>query len=596
MEIDKRLPSLNPEQEAASNFLLGICAVIAVPGSGKTLTMTRRIGNLVKLHGVAPEQILGLTFTRNAAEAMRSRLMPVLNELAGRVTLTTIHSFCHYLLRNEGRVFDMLTGKNQIIFLRGIMKKLHIKNLSVGMVLREISLAKNSLMPVEEFRDLYEGDRTMLKVADIYEAYDEAKSRQLLYDFDDLLVEACKLLKDNASIRNKYRDTYKHLLVDEFQDTNPVQMELLKILANKDEESSMWVAGDDWQSIYAFTGASVGNILNFKDLFPSAQEYILNLNYRSTPQILKACQNLIRHNLRKIDKELKTFNPAGEDIVVLEASSEEGEALNLVNEIVDLTERQGFAYKDIAVLYRANFQSRVVEEVFAQHKIPYHIENGLNFYQRLEIKVLLDYLRVIQEPDSEAGNEALVNIINMPNRYLGRRFVKELEQYAQRKGLHLYEALKAMPLEAPYLRKNVRECVRLLDRLIQDRQELVPAEVIQIQLHLAAARYKDIGSFLTYADSFQDEAVHDKEGVSLMTIHKAKGLEFPVVFVIGLVEGITPTKKGDLEEERRIVFVGLSRAMQLLYLSYSHTYLGSPSKKSMFIDEILGLREPEAAN
>ena len=624
MEIDKRLPSLNPEQEAASNFLLGICAVIAVPGSGKTLTMTRRIGNLVKLHGVAPEQILGLTFTRNAAEAMRSRLMPVLNELAGRVTLTTIHSFCHYLLRNEGRVFDMITGKDQIIFLRGIMKKLHVKNLSVGMVLREISLAKNNLISVEEFRDLYEGDRTMLKVADVYEAYDEAKSRQLLYDFDDLLVESCKLLKEHHPIREKYRDTYKHLLVDEFQDTNPVQMELLKILANKDEESSMWVAGDDWQSIYAFTGASVGNILNFKDLFPSAQEYILNLNYRSTPQILKGCQNLIRHNLRKIDKELKTVNPAGDDIVVLEASSEEGEALNLVNEIVDLTDRQGFAYKDIAVLYRANFQSRVVEEVFAQHKIPYHIENGLNFYQRPEIKVLLGYLRVIQEPDSEVGDEALVNIINVPNRYLGRRFVKELEQFAQRKGLHLYEALKAMPLEVPYLRKNVREFVRLVDRLIQDRQELVPAEIIQIlretldydrfiteedipspddvkiqnldQLHLAAARYKDIGSFLTYADSFQDEAVHDKEGVSLMTIHKAKGLEFPVVFVIGLVEGITPTKKGDLEEERRIVFVGLSRVMQLLYLSYSHTYLGSPSKKSMFIDEILGLKEPEAAN
>ena len=235
MEIDKRLPPLNPEQEAASNFLLGICAVIAVPGSGKTLTMTRRIGNLVKLHGVAPEQILGLTFTRNAAEAMRSRLMPVLNELAGRVTLTTIHSFCHYLLRNEGRVFDMLTGKDQIIFFRGIMKKLHVKNLSVGMVLREVSLAKNNLISVEEFRDLYEGDRTMLKVADIYEAYDEAKSRQLLYDFDDLLVESCKLLKGNQSIREKYRDTYKHLLVDEFQDTNPVQMELLKILSNKDE-------------------------------------------------------------------------------------------------------------------------------------------------------------------------------------------------------------------------------------------------------------------------------------------------------------------------------------------------------------------------
>jgi DNA helicase II / ATP-dependent DNA helicase PcrA len=622
MEPEK-LPSLNPEQEAAANFMLGICAVIAVPGSGKTLTMTRRIGNLVKLHGVAPEQILGLTFTRNAAEAMRHRLLPVLNELAGRVTLTTIHSFCHYLLRNEGRVFDMLTGKDQIIFLRGVMKKLNIKNLSLGMVLREISLAKNNLITVEEFRDLYEGDRTMLKVADVYQAYDLEKARRLLLDFDDLLVEVCKLLQGQAGLRDKYRETYKHLLVDEFQDTNPVQMELLKILANQDEESSMWVCGDDYQSIYAFTGASVGNILNFQEIFPGSREFILNLNYRSTPEIITACQNLIRHNLRKIDKELKTVNPKGEDIVVLEASSEEGEALNLVNEIVDLVERRGFAHKDIAVLYRANFQSRVVEEVFAQHKIPYHIENGLNFYQRPEIRVLLDYLRVIHEPESETGDEALIRIINIPNRYLGRRFVQDLEQEAHKQGVHLFEALHTIPLEVPYLRKNVQELVRFLEQLIAVKDELTPAELIAIlreslgydrfiteedipspddvkiqnldQLQLAAARYQDIGSFLTYADSFQDEAVNDKEGVSLMTIHKAKGLEFPVVLVIGLVEGITPTKKGDLEEERRIVFVAISRAMHLLYLSYSHTFLGTPVKKSMFIDEILGTKTPEAS-
>ena len=431
-----------------------------------------------------------------------------------------------------------------------------------------------------------------------------------------------RLLKDNEAIREKYQETYLHLLVDEFQDTNPVQMEILKILVNSGSNGSMWVCGDDWQSIYAFTGASIGNILNFKDIFPGSQEFILNLNYRSTPQIIQACQNLIQFNTRKIEKELKTTNPDGEEVVVLEASSEEGEAVNLVTEITDLVSCRGYVHKDIAVLYRANFQSRIVEEAFCQHKIPYHIENGQNFYQRHEVKVLLDYLRLIHNPNSETGDESLLSIINVPNRYIGRKFNSELEEYAGRHGQHLYEALKTMRVEVPYLRKNIKDFVRLLDPLIEDRENLHPADVIHLlrnaldynryiteddipspddtkiqnldQLQLSAVKFKDIGNFLAYTDSFQDEAVHDKEGISLMTIHKSKGLEFSVVFVVGLVEGITPTKKGDIEEERRIVFVAISRAMQILYLSYSHTFLGTPVKRSMFVDEILGTKTASA--
>ena len=215
-------------------------------------------------------------------------------------------------------------------------------------------------------------------------------------DFDDLLVETYHLLNNHPEIRDKYSERYIHLLVDEYQDTNPVQLEILKTLINSSNNgSSFWCAGDDWQSIYAFIGASVGNILNFDRMFEGSEIFILNLNYRSTPQILKACQNLIQHNVRKIEKTLTTNNEDGEDVIVLEASSEEGEALNLVNEISELVNHRGFEYKDIAVLYRANFQSRVIEEVFSQHKIPYHIENGLNFYTRPEVKHLLNYLRVI---------------------------------------------------------------------------------------------------------------------------------------------------------------------------------------------------------
>jgi len=391
------------------------------------------------------------------------------------------------------------------------------------------------------------------------------------------------------------------------------------MLANgSGEKSSFWVCGDDWQSIYAFTGATVSHIINFDKMFPDSVQYILNSNYRSTPQILKACQNLISHNIRKIDKELKTDNPDGDAIIILESSSEETEALNLVNEITELVNSEWYTYKDIAVLYRCNFQSRVIEEVFSQHKIPYHIQNGLCFYDRREVKLLLDYLRVISNPDSDKGDEALKTVINVPNRYLGRKFIQELEQFASKKNTHLYPALQSMIIKIPYIRKNVKEFMAFLDPLMEDAENLEPVEVITLlratldydryiteddipspddqkiqnieQLQMAASRYSRMDKFIEYTESFQNESVSDnKDGVNLMTIHRSKGLEFPAVFVVGLVEGIMPTKRNDnIEEERRIAFVGCSRAMNLLYLSHSLTYLGVQATKSRFLDEILG--------
>jgi len=612
--------NLNPDQKRAAKFKDGVCAVIAVPGSGKTRTMMERIGVLVNEHGISPENILGLTFTKNASAEMKNRLVPVLGDLASRVFLATIHSFCHTVLRSEGRKFDILFGKEQIIFIKGIMKRLKIKDISIGVVLREISLAKNNLITVDEFRDLYVGDKTMIKIGNIYKAYDEDKSKRMLYDFDDLLLETYLLLKEDPGVREKYREIFSHLLVDEFQDTNPAQMEILKLLigdSGNGHGSSFWICGDDAQSIFSFTGASVGNIINFKSMFPESEQIILNLNYRSTPQILRACQNLIQHNERQIHKTLITENSPGDDVIVLESSSEETEALSVVNEINDLVERNDYQHKDIAVLLRCNFQSRVLEEAFLQNKIPYHIENGLNFYDRREVRILLDYLRVISGPESDNGDEALVNILNVPNRYIGRKFIQELKQFALKRDVYLYTALKSMPMMLPYIRKNVKEFIEFLDPLIDDAQNLEPAELINLirvsldidryvtdedmpspddvkldnlnQLQFAAARYADIESFLRYTDTFQDEQVSDnKAGVNLMTIHKAKGLEFPVVVLVGMVEGILPTKKSEnMEEERRICFVAISRAMKLLYLSHSLTYLGQPAKKSRFLSEIL---------
>jgi DNA helicase-2/ATP-dependent DNA helicase PcrA len=413
---------------------------------------------------------------------------------------------------------------------------------------------------------------------------------------------------------------FKHLLVDEFQDTNPAHMEVIRLLLNEDGQgTSFWVCGDDWQSIYGFNGASVGNILNFKALFPGSQEFILSENYRSTPEILTACQNLISYNQRKIEKVLTTKNSNGDQVMVLESQSEEDEALLLVNEITDLAER-GFEYKDMAVLYRANFQSRVVEESFSQHEIPYYIENGLNFYQRYEIKVLLDYLRLMLNPESDEGDDALRSILNVPNRYITNKFIQELEGFAAAHDQFLYPALKQMPIPLPYLKRNVKDLIAFLDPLMADIENMSPAELIQVlretldydnyisdddipspddqkiqnlnQLMLSAIRYDHVADFLEYTDSFQESAVsNDKDGVRLMTIHKSKGLEYSVVFVIGMVEGIMPTKKGDIEEERRICFVGISRAMKLLYLSHSLQYLGQPARKSIFIDEIMGVKE-----
>jgi len=275
------------------------------------------------------------------------------------------------------------------------------------------------------------------------------------------------------------------------------------------------------------------------------------------------------------------------------------------------------SYSDIAILYRCNFQSRVIEESFSQYKIPYHIENGLCFYDRREVKILLDYLKVISNPYSDTGDEALRNIINVPNRYIGRKFIRQLEEFSDDIDMHLYEKLQNMPIELPYIRKNVRDLIKFLDPLIEDAENQRPSEVINLlrvswdldryiteddmpspddvkianlnQLQLSASRYDNIESFLNYTETFQNESVSDnKDGVKLLTVHRAKGLEFPVVFIVGLVEGIMPTKRNDsIEEERRVCFVGISRAMKLLYLSHSLTYLGQPSKKSRFLDEIL---------
>jgi len=616
------MSDLTPEQLKAAEFKDGICAVIAVPGSGKTKTMMERIGILVNKHGIAPENILGLTFTKNAAAEMKSRLVEVLGDRSERVHLSTIHSFCHYLLKREGFVFEIVSGKEQLILMKEVMKQLKIKDLTVGTVLREISLAKNNLIFVDEFKELFVGDPSMMKVAVIYERYDDLKFKKMLLDFDDLLIQSYVLLRDHEKIRGKYLETFSSVLIDEFQDTNPVQLEILKLLITENSaDSSFWVCGDDHQSIYGFAGASVGNILNFKTMFPLSEQFILELNFRSTQKIVQACSNLANHFKRQIHKEFKTNNIKGDDVIVLESSNEMTEALALVREITDLVERKGYKYNEIAVLYRANFQSLYPEEAFLQNKIPFYIQGGSCFYKKREIKFLLFYLRVIQDPDCDEADEALLNILNAPVRYISNKSKAELKEFCDKKDIHLYQGLKETRFDTPFIRKNIREFINFMDPLIDAVDTFGPSELLKLlrnnldydrfivdedlptiddviienlnHLQLSAARYNDIKSFLEYTDTFEDSNISEnKDGVSLMTIHKSKGLEFKIVFLIGLVDTLLPSAKGNIEEERRICFVAISRAMELLFLSYPLGYLNQPSKKSIFIDEILGNKEP----
>jgi DNA helicase II / ATP-dependent DNA helicase PcrA len=608
--------SLTEQQKQAVEFLSGMAVVIAVPGSGKTYTMTQRINHLVE-SGIAPENILGLTFTRNAAQAMREKLVTVLNGNADRVQLSTIHSFCFWLLKSQGRVFNILTGKDQLIFLKKIIDKRKIKDLSVGMALSEIRLAKNNCFTASEYAELAGDDPMMTRIGLVFETYEAEKGKKLMLDFEDLLIEACCLFRENKETKEKFQSHFPHVLVDEYQDTNPLQLELIKLLVeNRNGSSSFWACGDDWQSIYAFTGASVGNIVNFGKLFPDSQQFVLSLNFRSTKEILRACHKLIRNNTRQIEKDLLTNNCEGTPPIVIESLDEQQEALVVANEVQSLVENEQFNYDDIAILYRANFQSMILEEAFSKAKVPYQIQNGMSFYERREVAWLISYLKLLNDPESEIGNEAVRHVLNVPNRYISRKFMQDLETFARQKSMFLFQSLTEMPIDVPFTRKNVKAWIKFLELLMARGDDIGPAEAIKTirdsldydrfitdedipapddqkiqnvnQLHLSAARFDTISEFLAHVEQFQDSAPKEaNSGVQLMTIHKAKGLEFPVVFVVGLVENILPSRKGNIEEERRICFVAISRAMERLYLCTSNVYLGQTAKRSQFLDEML---------
>ncbi len=606
---------LNDRQREAAGFRTGACAVIAVPGSGKTLAMVERIASLVREYGASPESILGLTFTRDAAGVMRARLLPALQSEARRVTVSTIHSFCYSFLRKEGSPFALVNGRRQVALVRDVLRKLRIRGIPAGAAAREISLARNNLITTGEMRSMYGDDSAMLWVAAASGEYGREKARRGLLDLDDLLLETARLLREHPGLAEMYHGRYRHILVDEFQDVNPAQMEVIRLLAGgPDRDSSLWVCGDDWQSIYGFNGAGMGNLLRFREMYPGARVVALAENYRSTPEILDACHNLIRHNRRRIEKDLRARLPNGDPVTLLESGSEEDEALILAVEIANLV-ALGRRYGDMAVLYRANFQSRVIEECFTREGIPYRSGNGVDFYRRAEVRALLEHLRLALDPDSDAGDRAVRLVLNIPGRGLGKSFLRSLEAYSRNAGLHLFEGLKRLKPENLRIRGKAEEFVSIVESLSGRIDVITAAEAIQTlrdalrydryvsdceipgpddarvqninQLLLSSVRFSTVREFLAFTDAFLtpiDGSGSDR--VRLMTVHRSKGMEFPVVFMTGMVEGVFPVRKGDLEDERRICFVGMSRARERLFLSRPHSWQGRTVEKSVFLDEI----------
>ncbi len=610
------LTHLNERQKEAV-LAKGIIRVIAGAGSGKTRVLTYRIGYLISECGVSPENILAVTFTRKAAGEMKERLKRLIGHKADALNCGTFHSICLRILRenSKGNGFGILDEGKRKKYLKRVLGPEGMNlDMEPGKVGSIISLAKNRLLDAESFAQEVE-EYFMGKVAQVFSLYEQWKERDHLLDYDDLLLNCWKLLKTDRKTLKRYQQRFSHILVDEFQDTNLVQFEIIRLLTPP--QNNLFVVGDDWQSIYGFRGAVPENIIEFHKTYPKAVTIKLEQNYRSSKTIVKKSNKLISFNKVRTEKRLWTENPPGPEVEIFEAEDPEAEASLILKEVKSLTNGKGILPKDIAILYRTNAQSRPLEDECIREKIPYTIIGSLGFYDRREIKDMIAYLRLIHNLDDD---EALLRIVNVPPRYLGRAFLRELERNAKLKKQSLFVSLSSY-FSRPYMRRKAIEFQELIlelrhsyknrnstlpdlvrrirltteyDRYISQDEEISPDDS-RIQnlneLEEALSRFDRIEDFLFYLDQLKaknkEESDHNR--ISLMTLHKSKGLEYLVVFLAGLSQGLLPHQKslenGGIEEERRLCYVGMTRAKERLYLSYSESYQGKRLAVSQFIKE-----------
>ena len=606
--------TLNKEQKEAVFHTEGPLLLLAGAGSGKTRCLTHRIAYLIDEMGVKPWNILAITFTNKAAGEMRERVNQLVDYGADQVWVSTFHSLCVRILRrhidrigfaNEFTIYDT---DDQKTVMKNICKRLDIntKIYKERALLGAISSAKDELIGVREYELNAANDMNQRTYAKVYREYQETLQKNNALDFDDLIVKTVELFKSCPEILDSYQERFQYIMVDEYQDTNTAQFELVRLLAQKNR--NLCVVGDDDQSIYKFRGANIRNILDFEKYFPEAKVIKLEQNYRSTQSILDAANAVISNNERRKDKALWTERGNGELVHFRQFDNAYEEAEYIADDVCRKVRKQGAQYKDFAVLYRTNAQARLLEERMIMEGVPYNVVGGTNFYARAEIKDILAYLKTI---DNGRDDVAVRRIINIPKRGIGAVSVEKIEDYAQMRDISLYDAMELAD-EIMSLGKTaakIRPFVQLIRELRKASSELTIAELIQeivekIQYaqylqdnddESAEDRIANVDELITKAVAYQemhdeanlteflaevalvadiDKVEDDDNRVLLMTLHSAKGLEFPNVYLAGMEDGLFPGQSAiwtndqeDIEEERRLAYVGITRAMNDLTLT-----------------------------
>ena len=633
--MNSLLTGLNKEQQQAVQHTEGPLLILAGAGSGKTKVLTVRIAHLLA-QGINPYEILAITFTNKAAKEMKSRVEGLVGDVANRIWLSTFHSFCAKFLRFEldnflgyNSNFTIYDTSDSQAVIKAALKALNLddKYYPVGAMIGAISDAKNKLLFASDFRkqarDFYQQ-----KVADVYEYYERELRKNNALDFDDLLLVAVKLLQSNEAVLDKYSKRFRYVMIDEYQDTNHAQYLLAKLLAS--HWKNIAVVGDADQSIYAWRGADIQNILDFEKDYPNCTSIKLEQNYRSTKIILDAANAVIENNEGRPKKNLWTDKTEGAKIQHFTAQSEHEEAAFIGDTIAKKHDIHGVPYGDMAILYRTNAQSRVLEEALIKRALPYTMVGGTKFYDRKEIKDVLAYLRVLYNPFDDLS---LLRIINVPKRSIGATTVAKLQDYARANGTSLFMTLTQLHLVDTIkgkTKEKLEEFGILIFTLVAEMEDKSVLDILEAILdrtgYLAQleestdpqdqARAENIGELLSVAKDFQDTnptgtvedfleqvaLVNDVDSfeqeeskVTLMTLHAAKGLEFPIVFLGGLEEGLFPHSRTlmnpeEIEEERRLAYVGITRAEKELYISNAttRTVFGRTSSylPSRFIDEI----------
>ena len=627
------LSMLNPQQRLAAETLEGPVLILAGAGSGKTRALTCRVANLLD-HGVPAWNILALTFTNKAAKEMKERISKMVGDEAEEAWISTFHSTCARMLRRDieklgyTRSFVIYDEDDQKAVLKEILKRLNIdeKFLPTRELSAKISDAKNKLMGPDEWFRESEKDYRCQMIHNVFLEYETRLKANNALDFDDLLVKTLELLADHPPVLESYRKRFRYVMVDEYQDTNYAQYMMIKLLT--DESRNLCVVGDDDQSIYGWRGADIRNILDFEKDYPDATVIKLEQNYRSSANILDAANQVIAHNAGRKEKALWTERGEGEPIRLFAAGDERDEAAWIADRIRQLN-RQGDNYGNTAVLYRTNAQSRVLEEMLMRSNIPYKVFGGKKFYDRKEVRDVVAYLRVIVNPTDDVS---LRRIINVPKRAIGDSTVQELMQHAMENGMPLYSALSDVPDSlGSRPRKCVGEFFMLMTMLMAMKEAMSVSEFVPMLVEKtglmeqykkedtdeARSRVENIQEFLgaveEYCKSTENPTLEDylenvslvtdldqaedmgRGYVTLMTLHSAKGLEFPNVFMTGLEEGIFPSSRSlmddeRIEEERRLCYVGITRAQKRLYISraqqrmlYNQINHNAPSR---FLEEI----------